>query len=66
MSAKSGTVAPSRIDSTDQMTKINPAKKETPHSFFKGQQLENKSLYRFVFQMSFLKKSLSYKLTLSL
>ena len=26
---------------------FNPAKKETPHSF-KGQQLENKSLYRFV------------------
>ena len=28
-------------------THINPAKKETPHSF-KGQQLENKLLYRFV------------------
>ena len=26
---------------------INPAKKETPH-LFKGQQLENKLLYRFV------------------
>ena len=31
---------------------INRSKKETPHSF-KGQQLENKSLYRFVIYMSF-------------
>ena len=44
---------------------INPAKKETPHSF-KGQQLENKSLYRFVIYMGFLEKYLSYNLTLSL
>ena len=43
----------------------NPAKKETPHSF-KGQQLENKSLYRFVIYMVFLEKYLSYNLTLSL
>ena len=41
---------------------INPAKKETPHSF-KGQQLENKSLYRFVIYMVFLEKYLSYNLT---
>ena len=44
---------------------INPAKKETPHSF-KGQQLENKSVYRFVIYMGFLEKYLSYNLTLSL
>ena len=31
---------------------INPAKKETPHSF-KGQQLENKLLYRFVIYIGF-------------
>ena len=44
---------------------INPANKETPHSF-KAQQLENKSLYRFVIYMGFLEKYLSYNLTLSL
>ena len=44
---------------------INPAKKETPHSF-KGQQLEHKSLYRFVIYMSILEKFPSYNLTLSL
>ena len=44
---------------------LNPAKKETPHSF-EGQQLENKLLYRFVIYMSFLEKCLSYNLTLSL
>ena len=42
-----------------------PAKNETPHSF-KGQQLENKLLYRFVIYMGFLEKYLSYNLTLSL
>ena len=44
---------------------LNPAKKETPHTF-KGQQLENKSLYRFIIYMRFLEKFLSYNLTLSL
>ena len=37
---------------------INPANKETPHSF-KGQQLENKLLYRFVIYMGFLEKYLA-------
>ena len=49
----------------DNAYELNPSKKETPHSF-KGQQLENKSLYRFVISMSFLEKFLSYNLTLSL
>ena len=45
--------------------RTKPLKKKPPHSF-KGQQLENKSLYRFVISMSFLEKFLSYNLTLSL
>ena len=49
----------------DYMVVINPANKETPHSF-KGQQLQNKSLCRFVIYISFLEKFLSYNLTLSL
>ena len=44
---------------------INPAKKETPHSF-KGQRLENKLLYPFVIYMGFLEKYRSYNLTLDL
>ena len=46
-------------------TPLNPSRKQTPHSF-KGTQLENKSLYRFVIFMIFLDKILSYNLTLSL
>ena len=41
------------------MCYINPAKKETPHSF-KGQQLENKLLYRFVMYGFF--REISYNL----
>ena len=43
---------------------LNRSKKETPHSF-KGQQLEYKSLYRFVIYMCILETFLSYNLTLS-
>ena len=48
-----------------QVNILNPAKKETLHSF-KGQQLENKSLYCFVIYMSIFEKFPSYNLTLSL
>ena len=44
---------------------VDRSNKETPHSF-KGQQLENKSLYRFVIYMSFLEKFLSFNLTSNL
>ena len=52
------------VHASNLVSNLKPSNKETPHSI-KGQQLENKLLYRFVTYMSFLEKSLSYNLTLS-
>ena len=48
-----------------QEVKLNPAKKETPHSF-KGQLLDKKLLYRFVNYIGLLGKILSFNLTSNL